>query len=112
MPGALWQTEFHVDGRGQAPAYEFVDRLAPLEHAAALRAIDLLARYGPRLWMPHARRIEGRPWELRAGPGRLFYFLHLGQTFIILHGYRKKSQKAPKREVDTAMRSLNEWLGE
>ena len=105
-----WRVEFYSDDRGRIPAYEFVTSLAPGEHAAALRALDLLAQYGPRLGMPHARPIEGRLWELRAGPGRLFYFLYTGERFIVLHGYRKKTQRASRREIDTALRRMNEVL--
>ncbi|MHB0875410.1 MAG: type II toxin-antitoxin system RelE/ParE family toxin [Anaerolineae bacterium] len=106
-----WRIEFYSDSRERIPAYEFIQSLAPQDHAACLRALDLLAHYGPRLSMPHARHIEGKLWELRAGPGRLFYFLDVGQTFIVVHGYRKKSQRAPKREVQTAIRRMNELLG-
>ena len=111
MSAKLWPIEFYADARGQAPAYEFIESLAPGEHAAALRVLDLLARYGPRLGMPHACHVEGALWELRAGPGRLFYFLCLGERFIILHGYRKRTPKMPKREIETALRRMNEVLG-
>jgi phage-related protein len=106
----IGRIEFYADYRGRAPAYEFIGNLPPQEHAAALRALDLLVRYGLRLGMPHARHIEGPLWELRAGPIRLLYFLHLGQAFVILHGYRKQSQKAPRREIETAIRRMNELL--
>ena len=112
MPNsASWRVEFYTDIRGHVPAYEFMQGLAPAEHAAALRVLDLLARYGPRLGMPHARRIEGALWELRAESGRLFYFLHVGKRFIILHGYRKKTPQAPRKEIDTALRRMVEVLG-
>jgi len=122
-----WPVEFYADARGRTPAYEFIESLPPGEHAAALRALDLLARYGPRLGMPHARHIEGLLWELRAGPGRLFYFPYLGELracesqlgkgdsqalkrFIILHAYRKRTPKAPKREIETAIRRMSDIL--
>lgn len=107
-----WRVGFYTDRRGTVPAYEFIESLAPHEHAAALRALDLLVRYGPALSMPHARHVEGKLWELRAGASRLFYFLHLGEEFIVLHGYRKKSQQAPRREVETAVRRMYDVIGD
>jgi phage-related protein len=104
-----WRVEFYVDDRGLIPAYEFINSLSPREHAAAMREIDLLVRYGTSLTMPYVRHIEGSLWELRPGSIRLFYFLYTGNTFIILHGYRKKGDKAPTREIDTAMRRMNEF---
>ena len=109
--GKRWPVEFYEDGRGRLPAYEFIERLPPREHAAALWTLDLLAQYGPGLRMPHARHIEGALWELRAGAGRLFYFLCLGERFIVLHGYRKRTPKAPRREIEMAIRRMNEILG-
>jgi phage-related protein len=111
-PSDAWRVEFYTDDRGRIPAYEFIESLVPGGHAACLRAIDPLARYGPRLTMPHARHVEGKLWELRAGPGRLSYFLRMGRTFVILHAYRKASQRAPRREIETAARRMNELLGD
>ncbi len=110
MHGQRWPVEFYVDARGRVPAYEFVESLPPGEHAAALRVIDLLARYGQQLRMPHAEHITGALWELRVGANRLFYFMHMADRFVILHGYRKKTPKAPRREIETAMRRMAELL--
>lgn len=104
-----WTVEYYTDPRGRAPALEFVYSLPDEEQAELLRALDLLQEYGIYLRMPHARPI-GRLWELRAGAGRLFYFAHTGRRFIILHGYRKKGQKAPRREVEMAQRRWADFL--
>lgn len=61
--------------------------------------------------MPYARKVRGRIWELRPGDHRLFY-AQAGHTFIILHAYRKKTDKAPEREIATAERRLAEVEGE
>jgi phage-related protein len=62
--------------------------------------------------LPHARHIKGRLWELRPGDNRLFCFLQLEQKFVILHGYRKQSMKAPDKEIATALRRMQELLEE
>jgi len=59
MEGEHWRVEFYTDARGRVPAYEFVESLSAGEHAAALRVVDLLARYGPQLRMPHAGHVTG-----------------------------------------------------
>lgn len=60
--------------------------------------------------MPHARHIQGKLWELRPGGVRLFYFAYIKDQFVILHGYRKQSMKAPEREIALAMRRMEELL--
>jgi phage-related protein len=66
--------------------------------------------FGVLLKLPHARPVEAGLWELRAGSTRVFYFAYVGRRFILLHGYRKRSQKAPKREIETALRRRADFL--
>jgi phage-related protein len=106
-----WNVEFYVDARGQSPAYEFLLSLPKKEQAEMLRVIDLLREFGVKLGMPHARPIAGM-WELRAGAGRCFYVSHQRRRFIILHGYRKKTQAAPRKEIETAKRRWAEFLAQ
>jgi phage-related protein len=105
-----WTVEFYTDVRGRRPAWEFVQALPAKEYAAMLRALDLLQEFGVCLKMPHVAPVEKGLWELRAEAGRLFYFAHTGRRFIILHGYRKKSQKAPRREIEMALRRWDDLL--
>ena len=105
----LWIIEFYRDRRGRIPVEEFVNSLPERERTEALRVIDLLEIYGLALGMPHARPIEGM-WELRAGPDRIFYVAVRGRRFVLLHGCRKKSQTAPRREIETAQRRWADLL--
>lgn len=88
-----WRVVFYTDNRGNSPVVEFLNELPANERAEALNAFRLLREFGILLGMPHARRVAGKLWELRPGPNRLFYFAHTGRRLVILHGYRKKSQK-------------------
>jgi phage-related protein len=106
-----WRVEFYVDRRGRSPALEFLKSLPKPEQAEALRVIDLLQEYGLAVGMPHARPVAAL-WELRPGPNRFFYVAHTGRRFIILHGYRKQSQAAPQREIDTAQRRWVDFLAQ
>lgn len=99
-----WTVEFYVDARGRMPVLEFIESLQQREVSAVLRAIDLLEEFGPMLTMPHARPIEGGLWELRAGASRVFYFAHVKRRLVLLHAYRKKGQKTPRHEIETAWR--------
>ena len=44
------------------------------------------------------------------GPTASSYFAYTGRRFIVLHGYRKQSQKAPAREIETAERRMRDFL--
>jgi phage-related protein len=108
----MWQIFFYEDHRGKSSVLEFLDSLSARDRAKANNALRLLEEFGTNLTMPHARPIEGRLWELRPGDNRLFYFLQLERKFIILHGYRKQSMKAPEKEIATALRRMQELLEE
>lgn len=94
---------FYTDHRGRSPV---------LEQAKIRNVLRLLEEFGLQLEMPHARHIEGKLWELRPGGIRLFYFVYTEERFVILHGFRKKGQRTPEREINIALRRMNEILDE
>jgi len=104
----MWQIHFYEDHRGKSPALDFINNLSPKDRAKVNNVLRLLEEFGSILGMPHARRIEGRLWELRPGDNRLFYCLFMDQKFVILHGFRKQSMKTPEKEIATAMRRMKE----
>jgi phage-related protein len=108
----MWQIFFYEDHRGTSPALDFMNSLSAKDRAKVNNVLRLLEEFGTDLGMPHARRIRGRLWELRPGDIRLFYFLQIGRKFVILHGYRKQSVKAPEKEIATALRRMQELLEE
>jgi len=108
----MWNIVFYVDHRGKCPPKEFIEELPVMEQAKIRNVLRLLQEFGSNLSMPHARQIKGKLWELRSGGVRLFYFAYIEQQFVILHGYRKQSQKAPDREIEIAMRRMQELMDE
>ncbi len=107
-----WQILFYEDRRGKSPVLDFINALPAQDRAKVNVAFKLLAEFGIQLGMPHAKRIDGRLWELRPGDNRLFYCLHLENRFVILHGFRKQGMKTPEKEIATALRRMNELLEE
>jgi phage-related protein len=104
----MWQIHFYEDHRGKSPVLDFINNLSPKDRAKVNNALRLLEEFGTNLGMPHARRIEGRLWELRPGDNRLFYCLLVDKRFVILHGFRKQSMKTPEKEIATALRRIKE----
>ena len=104
----MWQIHFYEDHRGKSPALDFINNLSPKDRAKVNNVLRLLEEFGSNLGMPHARRIEGRLWELRPGDSRLFYCPYMDQQFVILHGFRKQSMKTPEKEIVTALRRMKE----
>ncbi len=109
-----WQIEFYVTRRDKSPVPGFINSLPEQERTKVRNVLRLLREFGLILGLPHSRPISGRSKlrELRAGDVRLFYFAYTGRRFIVLHGFRKKSQKTPVAEIATAERRMKEFLEE
>lgn len=67
---------------------------------------------GANLTMPVARQMSGYPGlkELRVrdsrGIVRVFYYVQMKDQVFILHLFRKKTQKTPQNEIETALQRL------
>lgn len=87
---------------------KFIIGLELSSRSQVSHVIDLLEKYGNHLGPPHNKKLTRNIFELRTIGGiavRLFYAFHKGEV-IILHGYIKKTQKTPRRELETAERKL------
>ncbi len=109
---ALWRVAFYQDHRGQSSVLDFINSLPAQDRARIDLAIRLLKEFGTELGMPHARPLRDRIWELRPGGIRLLYFTYINHQFVILHGFRKTTNRTPEREIETAIRRMNEMLEE
>ncbi len=108
----MWDIRFYEDQRGKSPVLDFLNKLSASDRAKVNNALRLLEEFGSMLSMPHARHMEGRLWELRSGSNRLFYFLYMDNLFVIVHGFRKRTNKTPEKEINTAQRRMKRLLEE
>lgn len=107
-----WRVGFYQDHRGQSPVLDFINELPAADRARIDLAIRLLKEFGTELGMPHARPLRDRIWELRPGGIRLLYFTYINRQFILLHGFRKTTQRTPDRDIETAIRRMKELMEE
>ena len=80
--------------------------------ARYLRLTDMMLEFGPNLGMPHTRAMGEGLFELRVkgkeGIARVFFCAVVGQRVVMLHGFIKKSEKTPPKELRLARRRLSE----
>lgn len=111
----MWNIIFYEKENGTIPVQDFWDTLPVKHHAKALRDIDVLEKYGTALTEPHVKHIQGKLWELRiksaSDISRIFYFIPVGNDIVLLHGFVKKKQKTPNREIETAKRTIKGGIG-
>jgi len=80
------------------------------------RLIELLIEHGPSLRLPHSRAFGEGLFELRPrgrfGIARAFYCFLVGKRVVVLHGFIKKSQETPDRELMLARKRMKEVSNE
>lgn len=76
------------------------------------RLTERMLDIGPNLEMPFTKSLGGGLFELRIkaqeGISRIFYCVVRKNTIFMLHGFIKKTQKIPKKELKIAMERLKE----
>ena len=71
--------------------------------------VELLQKRGTNLSSNITKYLDNDLWELRPGKNRIFYFQFNEKTFVLLHMFRKKSQKTPKLELERAYREIEDY---
>jgi phage-related protein len=110
-----WTIEYFCKTDGRAPVGEFIDSLSDEAQAKALFVIDLLQMKGIFLREPYVKKIQGidKLFELRFTVKgtifRIFFFPVTERKFILLHGFIKKSDKTPQREIDIAVKYMRTY---
>ena len=82
--------------------------------ASYVRITEQMEVTGPNLGLPYTRPFGDGLFEIRAkgeeGIGRAFFCSLIGQRIIILHGFIKKTQQTPQKELKLARKRLKEVL--
>ena len=103
----MLNVDYYHKKNGECPVEEYLNSLSPKLRAKTLRSIMLLEEFGCELRMPYSRLIGEGIFELRSIVGsnvtRVLYFFIENNTAILTHGFNKKTQKAPTKEVKKAI---------
>ena len=81
-----------------------------IQYKQIIYYIELLQNNGTRLPDNITKHLDDDIWELRPGNNQVLYFFHKDDTFVLLHHFRKKTQKTPRREIDRAKSERDDYL--
>lgn len=110
-----WKVLYYQTKTGDEPVSEFINGLSISVQRKIFTYLELLEQKG-LLPYPYSRDIQGvrKLRELRVGYGgniyRIFYFPHTERRFILVHGFIKKTQRTPSREIEIATRRMKEQM--
>lgn len=108
-----WTLVFYETASGNSPVEEFLSELPTADATRVARELHLLQTVGIQLGMPHVKRLEGSDlWELRVRGRlhhRILYVAIRDRRMLLLHGFTKKTEKTPVREIQTATARLADY---
>ena len=111
---SAWSVEFYLNSSGEAPVEDFLETLDLKTRARFIWSIEQLRVRNVRANAPLVRHLEGELWELREESQtniyRVIYFFFTGRRIVLLHGFQKKTQRTPRREIETADRRQRDFL--
>ena len=94
---------------------EFMSKLSDQERKKVLRAL-LLMESSDKIPTHYIKYLEEEVFELRVSFGNnelRIFFIYDGDTIVVLfNGFRKKTQKTPRQELNKAKRLKNEYYAE
>ena len=112
-----WQVEYYQKENGKIPGLEYLLTLQPKLRAKVFSEIELLEKHGAKLREPYTKAIKGDAYKglfelrvkLSSDISRIFYFTYRNNTFVLLHGFTKKTEKTPQAELDRAVRYKEDY---
>ena len=115
----MYTIEFYENANGESELWNFLEELRKkspsnkdcrIQYKQIIYYIELLQNNGTRLPDNITKHLDDDIWELRPGNNRVLYFFHKDDTFVLLHSFRKKTQKTPRREIDRAKSERDDYL--
>lgn len=115
----MYQIVFYEKRSGESEIWDFLETLrlksstskdTRIQYNQIIFYIDLLAKNGTNLPSNITKHLEEDIWELRPGNNRVFYFYYDKSQYVLLHHFRKKSQKTPAREISRAKAERNDYI--
>lgn len=115
MDHLSWRVEDYTTRDGESYVEAFLDQLPAKAAEKIMRDIELLERFGPRWGHPHVDYFKKHDlYELRIKHSsniyRIFFFKDDETLLLLTHGFHKKSNKTPLREIQFAVKIKKDWL--
>lgn len=115
----MYTVDFYENAKGESDVWDFLEELrikaetnkdARIQYKQISFYIQLLQDNGTRLPDNITKHIDDGIWELRPGSNRVLYFFFKNNTFVMLHHFRKKTQKTPRPEIEKAKTERADFL--
>lgn len=108
-----WKVIYFVSSSGENPVSRFINSCSKPQQVKILRVLSHFEEYGIQAVIPHIKKLTGTPfWEIRIlGKDniRIIYIIEIGNLILLLHGFFKKRQKTPPKEIEICYKRYHEY---
>ena len=109
------EVEFYETEGEACPVKDFIDRLPVKQKMKILWMLQLVEEQGRNLHTKYLKKLSPSDlWEIRVAQGnlniRLLGFFHGNELLILNHGFLKKTQKTPQKELNVAIERYQDYL--
>lgn len=100
---------------GQSEIVNFIESLDKRDREKLLITIDKIEEYGIEVAkkMKWVKKLDKEIFEIRSSFGnniqRCLYFQKVDNIYLITHGFTKKTQKTPKKEIEHAQYLMKQY---
>lgn len=102
---------FYATANGRRPVREWLLDLPKADRTIIGKDIQKV-EFGWPIGMPYCRPLGAGLWEVRSdlSGGRIarMIFCIVGGEMVLLHGFEKKTQKTPRRDIELALKRKRE----
>lgn len=106
--------KFYERSNGRVPVKDEIDKLDNVVRAEIIACLKNIEIKGFDANGVEFRQIDGKLWEIkiktRGGGYRIFYTMLIVDVMVLLHTYKKETQKAPKNEIEIAIKRMKDAL--
>lgn len=115
----MYRVEFYETTDGTSELWDKLEELrvkaagnkdARVQYKQIALYIQLLQENGTYLNENITKHLGDEIWELRPGNNRVLYFFYDKGTYVLLHMFRKRTQKTPKREIERAKAERADYI--
>ena len=85
------------------------DKESHIKFDKVMDYIEKLRIGGTRIGGDYVKHIEGEILELRPLKDRILFAAWIENSFVLLHQFRKETQKTPRNEIEKAKRELEDF---
>lgn len=109
-----WKVIYYISTNGENPVSDFLDTLQKQTQSKLIRIFRNIEEYGLQSVIPHIKKLSGTPfWEIRVlghDSIRIIYVVAVEFQILVLHGFIKKTQKTPLKELEIAKKRYQQAL--